>query len=44
MIDVCFFPTSFKLANFTPIFKKGPKNSKEICRSVSILRNISKIC
>ena len=40
MIDVHIFPASLKLANTTPIFKKGPKNSKENYRPVSILLNI----
>ena len=43
MIDICIFPTSLKLANITPVYKKGSKNSKENYRSVSILPNISKI-
>ena len=43
MIDVCIFPTSPKLADITPVYKKGSKNSKEIYRPVSILPNISKI-
>ena len=43
MIDACIFPTSLKLANITPVNKKGSKNSKENYRSVSILPNISKI-
>ena len=43
MIDVCIFPTSLKLANITPVYKKGSKNSKENYRSVSVLPNISKI-
>ena len=43
MTDVCIFPTSLKLANTTPIYKKGSKNSKENYRPVSILPNISKI-
>ena len=43
MIDVCIFPTSLKLANITPVYKKGSKNSKENYRPVSILPNISKI-
>ena len=42
MIDVCIFPTSLKLANITPVYKKGSKNSKENYRPVSILPNISK--
>ena len=43
IIDVCIFPTSLKLANITPVNKKGSKNSKEDYRSVIILPNISKI-
>ena len=26
MIDICIFPAPLKLANITPVFKKGPKN------------------
>ena len=29
MIDVCIFPTSLKLANITPVYKKDSQNSKE---------------
>ena len=36
-------PTSLKLANITPVYKRGSKNSKENYRPVSILPNISKI-
>ena len=43
MTDVCIFPTSLELANITPVYKKGSKNSKENYRPVSILPNISKI-
>ena len=43
MIDVCVFPTSLKLANITPVYKKVLKNSKENYRPVSIMPNISKI-
>ena len=37
------FPSILKLANITPVFKKGDRNSKENYRPVSILSNISKI-
>ena len=43
MIDVCISPTSLKLANVTPVYKKDTKNSKENYRPVIILPNISKI-
>ena len=43
IIDVSIFPTSIKIANITPIFKKGSKNSKKNYRPVSILPNISTI-
>ena len=43
VIDVCIFSTSLKLANITPVYKKGSKNSKENYRLVSIFPNISKI-
>ena len=35
MTDVCIFLTSLKLANITPVYKKGSKNSKENYRLVS---------
>jgi len=37
------FPDILKLADVTPIFKKGSKNLKENYRPISILPNISKI-
>ena len=43
LIDVCIFPTSFKLENITRIFKKGPKHSNENYRTVNILPNLSKV-
>ena len=43
MTDVCIFPASLKLANITPVYKKGSKNSKGKYRPVSILPNILKI-
>ena len=39
----CIFLTSRKSAKIIPVFKKGPKNSKENYRPVSILPNILKI-
>ena len=42
-IDHNIFPSTLKLANITPVFKKGSANSKENYRPVSILPNLSKI-
>ena len=41
MIYSSTFPAALKLAHITPLFKKGSKYSKENCRPVSILPNIS---
>ena len=38
------YPSILKLANITPVFKKGDRSSKENYRPVSILSNIWKIC
>ena len=37
------FPSNLKLANITPVFKKGDRNFKENYRPISILSIISKI-
>ena len=37
------FPTSFKFANVTPVFKQGSRNQKDNYRPISILRIISKM-
>ena len=37
-------PYDLKLANVVPVYKKKPKASKNNCRPVSILSNISKVC
>ena len=42
-IDQSKFPSILKLANTTPVFKKGDRNSKEDYRPVSILSSISKV-
>ena len=44
MIDVCIFPTSLKLVNITPVFKKVSTSWRKNYKSVSILTNISKAC
>ena len=42
-ITTCKFPSFLKMANITPIFKKGSKNKKENFRSVGIFPVLSKI-
>ena len=42
-IESSKFPSSWKQANITPVFKKGSRNQKENYRPVSILPIISKI-
>ena len=37
------FPTFFKFANVTPVFKQGSRNQKDNYRPISILPIISKI-
>ena len=37
------FASVFKLADVTPIFKKGSKNSKDNYRPISMLKNLSKV-
>ena len=37
------FPSVFKLADITPIFKKGPKNSKDNYRPINILKKLSEV-
>ena len=37
------FPLFLKLANVIPVFKKDSKNSKDNYRTISILKNISKV-
>ena len=43
MFPSIMFPTSLKVANITPVYKKGSKNSKENYRPLSVLPNIPKI-
>ena len=42
-VDTNEFPSEMKLANITPVHKKGSKNFKENFRPISILPNVSKI-
>ena len=42
-ITTSIFPSSFKQAIITPVFKKGDKNLKENYRPVSILPDVLKI-
>mgnify|MGYP001793765379 FL=1 len=42
-LELCEFPKSMKLADVTPVYKKGNRFKKENYRPVSILSNLSKI-
>ena len=42
-IDTCEFPDELKLADITPLHKKGDKNNKKNYRPVSILPTVSKM-
>ena len=42
-LEVCEFPKIMKLADVTPVYKKGNRFKKENYRPVSILSNLSKI-
>lgn len=42
-VDTAKFPNEFKLANVTPVHKKGSKHEKENLRPVSVLPDISKL-
>ena len=42
-LEICKFPSCLKMANVTPVNKKGNRSDKENCRRVSILPNLSKI-
>ena len=42
-LQICEFPSCMKLADVTPVFKKGNHLMKENYRPVSILTNISKV-
>ena len=41
-VDTNEFPSEMKLANITPVHKKGSKNFKENFRPISILPNVIK--
>ena len=42
-LETSAFPLSMKLANVTPVHKKGNRSEKDIYRSVSTLPNLSKV-
>ena len=42
-LDVGTFPSSMKLANVTPVYKKGSLSDKGNYRPASILPNLSKV-
>ena len=41
-LQICKFPSCLKVANFTPVYKKGNGSDKDSYRPVSILPNFSK--
>ena len=41
-LEICKFPSSLKMANVTPVYKKGNRSDKDNYRPVSILPNLSK--
>ena len=42
-LETTVFPPSMKLANVTPVHKKGNRSGKDNDRPVSILPNLSKV-
>ena len=42
-LETCEFPSCLKMANVTPVYKKGNRSEKGNYRPVSILPNLSKI-
>ena len=41
-MEICKFPSSSKMADVTPVYKKGNRSDKDNYRPVSILPNLSK--
>ena len=41
-LEICKFPSSLKMANVTPVYKKGNRSDKDNYRPISILPNLSK--
>ena len=41
-LEICKFPSSLKMANVTPVYKKGNRSDKCNYRPVNILPNLSK--
>ena len=41
-LEICKFPSSLKIANVSPVYKKGNRSDKGNYRPVSILPNLSK--
>ena len=42
-LEICKFPSCFKMANVTLVYKKGNRSDKDNYRPVSFLPNLSKI-
>ena len=42
-LEICKYPFCMKMANVTPVYKKGNSSYKDNYRPVSVLPNLSKI-
>ena len=40
LLETSAFPPTMKLANVTPVYKKGNRSEKDNCRPVSLLPNL----
>ena len=43
LVDISHFPSQWKIANISPVFKKGKRSKIENYRPISLLCNISKV-
>ena len=43
LLEICKYPFCLKMANVTPVYKKGNSSDKDNYRPVSVLPNLSKI-
>ena len=42
-LEICKFPSCLKMANVTPVYKKGNRSDKDSYRAVSILSHLPKV-